>query len=112
MAASNILTLTEANFREQVLQSPVPVLVDFWAEWCGPCRMIAPVLDELAGEYAARIQIGKVNVDDNQQLAGEYRISGIPTLLLFKGGRVEETLIGLKSKRDLKSAVDKVLAAP
>lgn len=112
MAASNILTLTEANFREQVLQSSVPVLVDFWAEWCGPCRMIAPVLDELAGEYAARIQIGKVNVDHNQQLAGEYRISGIPTLLLFKGGRVEETLIGLKSKRDLKTAIDKVLAAP
>ena len=111
MAASNILTLTEANFPEQVLKSSVPVLVDFWAEWCGPCRMIAPVLDELAGEYAARIQIGKVNVDDNQQLAGEYRISGIPTLLLFKGGRVEETLIGLKSKRDLKAAIDKVLAA-
>jgi thioredoxin 1 len=110
MAASNILTLDESNFTDKALHSPVPILVDFWAEWCGPCRMIAPVLDELATEYDGRLVIGKVNVDDNQQLAADYRISGIPTLLLFKQGRVEETIVGVKSKRDLKAQIDKVLA--
>ncbi|MBE7502245.1 MAG: thioredoxin [Verrucomicrobia bacterium] len=109
MAAPNILTLNEANFTEQVLHSPVPILVDFWAEWCGPCRMVAPILDELASEYDGQIKVGKVNVDDNQQLAADYRITGIPTLLLFKQGRVEETMVGLKSKRDLKANIEKVL---
>jgi thioredoxin 1 len=109
MAAPNILTLDESNFTEKVLQSPVPILVDFWAEWCGPCRMIAPVLDELATEYDGQIKIGKVNVDHNQQLAADYRITGIPTLLLFKQGRVEETIVGVKSKRDLKANIEKVL---
>jgi len=109
MAVTNIITLNEGNFTEKVLHSPVPILVDFWAEWCGPCRMVAPILDELATEYDGQVIIGKVNVDENQQLALDYRITGIPTLLLFKQGQVEETIVGLKSKRDLKANIERVL---
>ena len=108
MAANNIVTLTEANFAAEVIKSPVPVLVDFWAEWCGPCKMIAPALDELAGEYDGRVRIGKVNIDDHQSVAAEYGIRAIPTLLLFKDGQVTEQIVGLKSKRDLKASLDKV----
>lgn len=108
MAANNIVTLTEANFAAEVVKSPVPVLVDFWAEWCGPCKMIAPTLDELAGEYDGRVRIGKVNIDDQQAVATEYGIRAIPTLLLFKDGLVTEQIVGLKSKRDLKASLDKV----
>ena len=111
MASSSILTLSELNFDEQVLKSPVPVLVDFWAEWCGPCRMIAPLLEELAAEYDGKIKIGKVNVDDNQQLAGDYRVSAIPTLLVFMKGEVQETIVGLKSKRDLKASLDRLISS-
>jgi thioredoxin 1 len=106
MSAPNIVTLTEATFAPEVLQSPVPVLVDFWAEWCGPCKAIAPILDELAAEYEGKVKIGKVNVDDNQALAGQYGVSAIPTLLLFKGGQVTEQMRGLRSKRDLKAKLD------
>ena len=110
MAAPNILTLTQDNFTKEVLQSATPVLVDFWAEWCGPCKMIAPILDELAQEYDGRIRIGKVNIDDHQELAAQYRVSAIPTLLLFRQGEVAEQIVGLKSKRDLKASFDRVAA--
>ena len=110
MAAANIVTLTEANFSEQVVKSATPVVVDFWAEWCGPCKMLAPVLDELAGEYDGKVKIGKVNIDEFQQLAINYGINSIPTLLFFKNGQVADQVIGMRSKRDLKASFDRVLA--
>jgi len=109
MVSPNLLTLTEANFTEQVLQSPVPVLVDFWAEWCGPCKMIAPILDEIAQEYDGRLKIGKVNIDDQQALATTHGIRAIPTLLVFKNGQVADQIVGLRSKRDLKANLDRVV---
>jgi thioredoxin 1 len=110
MSTSNILTLTTENFDQEVLKSPTPVLVDFWAEWCGPCKMVAPILDELASEYDGKVRIGKVNIDDHQALATEYGIRAIPTLLLFKGGQVTDQIVGLRSKRDFKSKLDRVTA--
>ncbi len=110
MAAANILTLTETNFSDEVLKSAVPVLVDFWAEWCGPCKMIAPVLDELAGEYSGKLKIGKVNIDEHQQVAINYGIQSIPTLLFVKNGQVVEQVVGSRGKRDLKASIDRVLA--
>ena len=103
------MTLTEANFAESVLQAATPVLVDFWAEWCGPCKMIGPIVDELASDYDGRAKFGKVNVDEEQGLASQYGIRAIPTLLIFKGGNVVEQIVGLRSKRDLKANLDKYL---
>jgi thioredoxin 1 len=110
MADPNIVTLTQSNFATEVLQSPNPILVDFWAEWCGPCKMLSPILDELAGEYNGRVRIGKVNIDEFQDLAAQYGIKSIPTLLLFKQGQVAEQLVGLRSKRDLKASFDRLAA--
>jgi len=109
MASSNIVTLGESNFAPEVVKSNVPVLVDFWAVWCGPCKMIAPILDELADEFGARIKIGKVNVDENQSLATEYGIRAIPTLLLFNGGEVVDQVVGMKSKRELQQMLQRVV---
>src|SRR5437667_1234176 len=105
-----IIEVTETNFDSEVLQSPRPVVVDFWAEWCGPCKMIAPVLDELASEYDGKVRIGKVNIDEHQELAAEYGVRAIPTLLLFSQGQVADQIVGLRSKRDLKASFDRVAA--
>ncbi len=110
MASPNIVTLTQQNFASEVLQSPIPVLVDFWAEWCGPCKMIAPILDELADEYEGKVKIAKVNIDEQQTVAAEYGIRAIPTLLLFDKGQVADQIVGLRSKRDLKASFDRVAA--
>ena len=110
MASPLIINLTQETFAQQVLQSPAPVLVDFWAEWCGPCKMIAPLLDELATEYDGKVKIGKVNIDEQQALATEYGIRAIPTLLLFNKGQVAEQIVGARSKRDFKTSLDRIAA--
>jgi len=108
MAALNIITLAQENFAKEVTESTGPILVDFWAEWCGPCKMLAPILDELAAEYEGRVRIGKVNIDEHAPLAAQFNIQSIPTLLLFNKGQVTEQLVGLRSKRDLKARLDQV----
>ena len=105
MASPNVVILTGSNFELEVLKSAQPVLVDFWAEWCGPCKMIAPVLDELADEKHGQLKIAKVNVDENQELASRFGIRAIPTLLLFKGGQVKETVVGMTGKKDLEKKI-------
>lgn len=102
------MTLTQENFATEVLQSPKPVLVDFWAEWCGPCKALTPILDELATEYDGRVRFGKVNVDEHQALASQYGVQNIPTLLILDKGQVVEQFVGLRSKRDLKARLDRV----
>ena len=109
MSSPNTLKLNQANFSTEVLSIPGPVVVDFWAEWCGPCKMIAPLLEELASEYDARVRIGKVNIDEEQDLAAKYGIRSIPTLLFFKSGEVAGQIVGMCSKRELKSNIDELL---
>ena len=108
MASPKITSVTGASFSEEVLKSPTPVLVDFWAEWCGPCKMLSPILDEIASEYDGRVKISKVNIDEEQALAAEYGVRAIPTLLLFRNGQVEDQVVGLKSKRDLRATLSRV----
>jgi thioredoxin 1 len=111
MASPNIVHATQDNFQSEVLNSATPVLVDFWAEWCGPCKMIAPALDELATEFAGKARIAKVNVDESQQLAVTYRVSSIPMFLVFKGGQVVAQHVGAGGgKAKLKSMIDGALA--
>jgi thioredoxin 1 len=110
MAAPNIVTLTADNFDQEVIKSGQPIVVDFWAEWCGPCKMIAPMLDQLAAEYDGKVKIGKVNIDDHQNLAIQYRINSIPTLLFFKNGQVVDQIIGAnKSMKDFKVKLDQLI---
>ena len=106
---ANVLTFNEENFEKEVLQSEVPVLVDFWATWCAPCRMIAPIIEALAEEFQGRIKVGKVNVDENSQLAIKYGIRAIPTLLLFKEGKVVEQMVGVQPKDTIKNIIEKHL---
>ena len=97
------IVLTDMNFDSEVLKSEQPVLVDFWASWCGPCRMLAPVIEEIAKEYEGKIKVGKVNVDEQPALAGKYGISSIPTVILFKGGQIASSAIGYRPKEDLEA---------
>jgi thioredoxin 1 len=106
MAAANILELTDDNFDSEVRSSDQPVLVDFWAPWCGPCKMLGPILDELAGEFEGKAKIGKVNIDEHQGVAGQYGVSSIPTILIFKGGEVVEQHVGLKPKAALADSLN------
>ncbi len=97
------VTVTAKNFEEEVLKSDIPVLVDFWATWCGPCQMLAPVLEEIAEEYKGRVKVAKVNVDEQQQLAMQFRVSAIPTVLLFKDGNPVDTSVGFRGKAEIEA---------
>jgi len=112
MAGANTLTFTDASWDKEVLNSEVPVLVDFWAEWCGPCRMMSPTVDAVANEYAGRVKVGKLNVDENGATGMRYNVRGIPTLLLFKGGRVVEQKVGAVAKSELQKMIDAHVSAP
>jgi thioredoxin 1 len=109
MASESIRELTDDNFEAEVLQSETPALIDFWAEWCMPCKMLAPTIEELAGEYAGKLKVGKVDTDANRSISMKFGISAIPTLILFKNGEVVKKFVGLQQKSDLKAAIDEVL---
>ncbi len=110
MASELVSHITDSNFEQEVLKSSKPVLIDFWAPWCAPCRAIAPMIDELAGEYAGRLKVVKLNVDDNPETPARYGVRGIPNLLIIKGGQVKEQIVGAVPKSHLVRAVDGALA--
>ena len=109
MASDKVLTFTNDNFKAEVMESSQPVLVDYWAPWCSPCRMIGPIVNELAGEYLGKIKVGKVNVDENREIAIEYGVMSIPTLIIFKDGKAVDRVVGFKSKNDLQALLEKHL---
>ena len=104
--SEHIHYVTDDTFEQEVQQSPMPVLVDYWADWCGPCKMIAPILDEVSKDYSGRLQVAKMNVDENREVPGKYGIRGIPTLMLFKGGELAATKVGALSKAQLTAFLD------
>ena len=104
--SEHIIELTDASFEQDVLKSDIPVLVDYWAEWCGPCKMIAPVLDEIAETYKGKLTVAKLNIDENQETPAKHGVRGIPTLMLFKNGNVEATKVGALSKSQLAAFLD------
>ena len=107
--SENTFVATDQNFEEEVIKSAVPVVIDFWAAWCVPCKMIAPTLDELAQEFAGKAKIGKLNVDENREIAGKYGIRGIPSLLLFKDGEIKDQMVGVHSKQEISNMISKNL---
>jgi thioredoxin 1 len=109
MASENVMAFTDANFDREVLQSEIPVLVDFWATWCAPCKAIAPLVDAVADEYIGKVKVGKVNVDENQAIPAKFGVRGIPTLILFKGGVVVEQIVGAVPKSQLDAMIAKAL---
>ena len=109
MSSNKVVIVTDSEFDSTVLQSERPVVLDFWAEWCQPCKMLAPTMEEIAGEYEDKVKIGKLNVDDNPNTATKYGIRGIPTLLFFKGGKVVQQVTGVKSKPEIKKIIDENL---
>ena len=110
MASENVIQFTDGNFEQEVLKSQQVVLVDFWAEWCGPCRMMGPTVDQVASEYEGKVKVGKLDVDSNQQTASRYGIRGIPTILLFKGGQIVEQKVGAIGKGDFQKMLDKYVS--
>ena len=109
MAGKNIMEVSDGNFDQEVLQSDVPVLVDFWAPWCGPCRAIAPLIDELSGDYTGKLKVAKCNVDENPKTPSRYGIRAIPTMIIFKGGNVSEQITGAVAKSQITAAIDKAV---
>ena len=106
---SSEIEFTDSNFETEVIKSNTPVLVDFWAPWCGPCKIIAPIVEEISSEYGGRLKVGKVNTDDNQKVASDYGVMSIPTLMIFKDGQVVERIIGAQPKEALKTKIDAVI---
>lgn len=111
MASANVKEFTDANFDDEVIQSDKPVLVDFWAEWCMPCRMLTPTIEQIADDFEGKAKVGKVDTDSNRNIALKYNISAIPTVILFKGGEVRKKFVGLTSKDELSRAMDEVATA-
>jgi len=106
---SEIISLNEQSWKDEVINSELPVVVDFWAEWCAPCRMMAPILEEISKEYEEKIKVGKLNVDENSTVAGEYRIMGIPTLLFFRSGKLVDKLVGVVPKKALQDKIETII---